>query len=582
MDVPQHRKSSTRGSLVHAILSLAVLASSSVANARPQVLTLEGTKEIAGRKLAWRRCVDLEQGRFAEFTADRLQGGGVVWSGRHGWEIDESGGVHPLNADFAQQRLRSLQRIFGHGTTLVSGASAIDGAEAPIPEIPGGLPITVSRDDAGTHVTLPGDLAPETWTLADFREVVPGVAVPFMEMAGSGAGTRVIRVSAAELLSDPADCRTERPDTLNPLIFSRTATRAEVPIEFDGRVVVRASINGSPPLPFIVDTGGHNILSSAVATSLGLTLEGHESTGGAGGARVDSSRSMVSSVDIGGATLVNQPFLVLPLPYPAIERGSEDPIAGILGLQLFERATVTIDYAKRRLVIDPIGSAPDDAPESLPIAFIDDTPLVKAALDGHAGLFFIDTGNASTTMLHTPWAQAQLDVDALKQGERGVAMGIGGLIPRWTTQGHTLSVGDFELAGLPVSYAESTSGAFASRATAGNIGTDVLANFAVTFDYQGGRMFLRRTSAYAPRPPLGLGAALAKVAPDFAAVVAVEAGSPAARAGLSPGDRVRAVNGRSVEGLSTMEIADLLRNNQQPLQLKIERSGIISEALLER
>jgi len=570
-----------RAFIAPAFLCAVALGGAGMAEAHARVLVLEGTREVSGRSLAWRRCVDVRQGRFAEFAEDRLQGGAVTWSGSEGWEVDESGGVHPLNADFAQRRLRSLHWVFAHGA-LLSGPRGAADDEPFTQEIAGGLPVTVSRGAAGTQVTIAGDLAPETWTLSDFREVALGVAVPFSEVMGAGEGGRVVRVSKAQMRPDSSACTTTRPIPVNPIIFSDGNGRAEVPIEFDGRVVVRASINGSRPLPFIVDTGGHNILSSTVAASLGLTLEGRESTGGAGGARIESSRSMVGSVDIGGAKLVNQPFLVLPLPYPAIERGKDDPIAGILGLQLFERAAVTIDYAQRRLVIAPPASTSGSASGRLPIEFIDDTPLVNAALDGRPGLFFIDTGNASTTMLHTPWAMSEMDVGLLRQGERGVAMGVGGLVPRWTTRGHAFSVGGFELGGLPVSFSESTGGAFASRATAGNIGTDILANFAITFDYQNATILLRRTADYTPPAPLGLGAAFAKVSPDLAAVVAVEPGGPADRAGIVAGDRIHAVNGQSLQGLSTLEIGELIRQTQGPLQIRIERGDKTTEVSLER
>ena len=42
-----------------------------------------------------------------------------------------------------------------------------------------------------------------------------------------------------------------------------------MPVEYDGDVVVEAMLNGQGPFAFILDTGGHDILTPEVAAALG-------------------------------------------------------------------------------------------------------------------------------------------------------------------------------------------------------------------------------------------------------------------------------------------------------------------------
>ena len=49
--------------------------------------------------------------------------------------------------------------------------------------------------------------------------------------------------------------------------------------------------------------------------------------------------------------MTDQHFFVLDLGYPAFERGKAAPLAGLLGVELFERLAVRIDYPVRRITL---------------------------------------------------------------------------------------------------------------------------------------------------------------------------------------------------------------------------------------
>src|SRR5207237_6263415 len=84
-----------------------------------------------------------------------------------------------------------------------------------------------------------------------------------------------------------------------------------VPVEFDGDVVIEAKLNGKGPFAFILDTGGHDILTVDAARTLGLKPEGAGSSGGAGEGRMPEQFARVERLQIGGLTLRDQSFFVM-------------------------------------------------------------------------------------------------------------------------------------------------------------------------------------------------------------------------------------------------------------------------------
>ncbi|MET9954932.1 S41 family peptidase [Streptomyces sp. NPDC006339] len=83
----------------------------------------------------------------------------------------------------------------------------------------------------------------------------------------------------------------------------------------------------------------------------------------------------------------------------------------------------------------------------------------------------------------------------------------------------------------------------------------------------------------------GVGLSARKAGPDRVEISRVQAGGPAARAGLRPGDRLTAVDGRPVGGLSVSEVVSLLRGGGVPgstITLRIERGRAVWTETLRR
>src|SRR5262249_58007548 len=125
----------------------------------------------------------------------------------------------------------------------------------------------------------------------------------------------------------------------------------------EGMITITATLNGKR-YDFIVDTGGHDILTPDVARALGLEPVGAGASGGSGEGTLAQQDVRVASMQIGGATLRDQHFYVIPLQYDTVERGTKPPLAGILGLELFERLAIRIDYGARTMTLRTFAPAP--------------------------------------------------------------------------------------------------------------------------------------------------------------------------------------------------------------------------------
>src|SRR5262245_12682255 len=104
-----------------------------------------------------------------------------------------------------------------------------------------------------------------------------------------------------------------------PARASRASAIAPVSIPFDlfaRHAIVLATVNGSRPFSFILDSGANvAIIRTEVAKELGLTLEGNVTAGGAGNGSQTGSFVRQASWSLVGMPDFKQPVtLALPLP----------------------------------------------------------------------------------------------------------------------------------------------------------------------------------------------------------------------------------------------------------------------------
>jgi predicted aspartyl protease len=480
-------------------------------------LSIEADETSSSMKGHWIATEDLKAGQehqASDFGFIRRE---EVWSTHGHWRRDLSGGVHPIDSDFAKQLAATdawmIRRdylkpgrggaAFGETTRREEGGRRYDVLTATPP---GGAKIELWFD-ATTHLLARTKRAlsinGETVTYDDYR-TVDGRMLPFSVTTGEDDPDNldIVKVTGYRPLSsaDPKSFAEPSP----PDDTTVAGGKVTIPIEFDGEVMLKAMLDGKGPFTFILDTGGHDILTPEAAKALGVTQMGAGSAGGAGEGTLPEQYARIDTLSIGGVTIKDQAFFVIPMGNDFADRGAKPPLAGLLGLELFERMAIGIDYVGKTMTFQPLASYRHEGKgAAVPITFYEDIPLVPATLEGHPGTFAIDTGNSGSLVVQRVWSDTVGLSDRMKNGFAMTSFGAGGESRNWASRMDMLTLGGNTIMGFVGRYTQDKKGAFASISEAGNIGNEILPDFVVTLDYRHEQMWLESRPGFKPSPSAG-------------------------------------------------------------------------------
>ncbi len=539
-------------------------------------ITAEGHLTSSGLHGTAHLAQDVRTGRYATRSSLPVMGTTVqTFDGTTVWTRDISGGVHPYDSWYPRARAVTeaylTRRAYldpharGSVTCVGSATSEPSGKALVRVEPHGGIPAVLSID-LKTHrvdsIAVRTPMATDVTTYADYRQAGPFV-LPFSISSASTFEpanadrievtryTLSRRVNAADFAKPHAE--------LNARMLGG-ATSTTVPIALEGRqLLVWASINGRSPMPFILDTGGHAILDTVAARMLGVHATGSGVSGGAGAGTIALQYARVRSIRIGNAELLDQPVLVIPYSYDFYERGRRVPLAGILGLEWFERYAARIDYIGKRLTLTPLPNFHMSAAATrVPIRFQEDMPLARAAADGHAGSFGVDTGNAGTLILYGDFLRRTGLLSKYVGGDTVRGQGTGGANTGRIETLAGFSIGGHELRDLTADFTQMKTGSFSSWTEAGDLGLTVLSRFTPTFDYADETLYLEPVAHPLVIPKNRSGLGFTKNQAAAIDVDAVRPNSAASAAGIVAGDKIVAVNGKAARELSGADFLDLV------------------------
>jgi len=262
---------------------------------------------------------------------------------------------------------------------------------------------------------------------------------------------------------------------------------------------------------------------------------------------------------IGDAELLDQPMLVVPYDYEFYERGRRTPLAGIVGLEWFERYAARIDYIGKRLTLTPLSNFSYRGKAArVPIHFQEDMPLARAFADGRGGDFGVDTGNAGLLVLYGDFLRRTGLLSKYAGGSTIHGQGTGGGNSGTVQTLASFSIGGHEFPEFTAYFTQMKTGSFASWTEAGDLGLTVLAHFTPTFDYADETLYLQPLSHPLAIPPNRSGISFSKKEPNAFDVVAVRPHSAASAAGIVAGDRIVAVDGRKAADFSGADLLDLV------------------------
>lgn len=290
-----------------------------------------------------------------------------------------------------------------------------------------------------------------------------------------------------------------------------------VPYRIEGkRRVARLRFSHTDPLPLvsirvngeeanvIIDTGGSElILDTEFGKKVGVISFGREVRTFGGGSRAPVELGRADSVALGEVEVRNVPVHVMSTrAFAAAARGK--PVGGVLGTVLLYHFLATLDYPGGQLILEPRtkGSlsqlertAKTDGQGTIPFWMAGDHFIVAWGRVNQSApaLFFVDTGLAGAGFT---CPRSILDEAGIKLSEERAGEGIGGggrvrIVPFEIDELALGNATERKLRGFFGPFPESLEYSLGFR-IGGIISHQFFRSYALTFDFDGMRLFLKR------------------------------------------------------------------------------------------
>jgi predicted aspartyl protease len=385
-------------------------------------------------------------------------------------------------------------------------------------------------------------------------------------------------VVTISLIAALASCAPSPPPTRDPAHQMAMIDWATVPTEFDGiYFYTRLTVNGSGPYLFLIDTGcTGSVVDRGVADALRLRTKTHRLGDGA-----RHPYAVGVQLENQGLSFAPDRLDILPLD-SALSGALGRRVQGILGADFFATRTVELDYQSgvvRARSAAGFEASPQDA--VLPLLMVNArSPWVAVELappgqQSFGTLLLVDTGFGGGLSLAAGTARR---------------FGLPGAMPTLTTRSRDVfgehqdlafrlaggAVGPFRFDGPTVtirSAPEDTNPLVPDSL----IGVEVWRRFTVTFDFARCRLLLRPNTALADpfdETLTGLGTFWEGPGLDRCVVRETLEGSPAAAAGLNPGDVIIEVDGRPSSEFRAARMRRYYQSSAgRPVILRIIRDG---------
>lgn len=374
-----------------------------------------------------------------------------------------------------------------------------------------------------------------------------------------------------------------------------------IPFELQSNlIIVPVKVNDSDTLRFILDSGVSTILITdpkvAVVKKMKPVRKVQIAGAGEGGS-LSATVMIGNSIQMGHMVGFNQNVVVLDQDILQISEYVGVPVHGIFGYELFNHFVVTIDFARRELLLEepehytykrrkgeqfPI-TIEEAKPYLNAVALVekDRTVPLKVVIDTGAGhALSLDIHSRSNIQLPNKVVRAQLG-----RGLSGVINGSLGRVEK-------IRIGTLEVNNLIASFPDSMAyGMKIARniERQGNIGCELLRRFKVTFNYRDRYIVLkpiRRRLREAFEHNMSGMDVVAK-GTDFHEymVEKVEKNSPADLAGLQSGDQLVSVNGEFCNDISISDLYKILQRGEgREIVMAVRRKGqlFITSMVLRR
>jgi hypothetical protein len=521
---------------------------------------------------------DLQRGAFVDSYDIPPQAGSSGWDGTKAWEkepsgtvTDQAGGdVIPNAISEAYQDQNLWWRPDHGGAAIAYAGQKTDGGNSydVLTVTPKGGTAFEAWFDTKTHLLYRIIENQSTQTITQtFSDYAPvdGAMIAKKQVVDDGShNLQTFTLTSAKFSAALPLSAYQRPaEDLHDFSIAGGAHEATVPFHlWNNHIYADVSVNGSRPMTFIFDTGGHTILTPKTAKALGIAVKGNVSSTGGGDNIATSGEATVKTLSVGAATITDQPASVLDFSPPGTEGANEE---GMVGYEFFARFITRFDYGNHTITfIDKKYFDPKTAGMPVPMRLYHQFPEILGSYDGVPGRFGIDTGSRMALLLNKAWAAKNgFPKPGTKTIEAQTGWGVGGPTHSIVFKGGTLKLGDVTIDHPLTMVSTDKGGAGSVESFPSNVGGGVLKRYAVTFDYDNSTMYLKPVKGHVEDlDTFDKSGMWINAVPQGFKVIDITKGGPAEAAGLQKDDVIVGIDGKVAAGMNLPELREKLRNEK--------------------
>lgn len=350
-------------------------------------------------------------------------------------------------------------------------------------------------------------------------------------------------------------------------------------------IIIPVSINGNPPVNFLVDTGVRaNILfSKTLGNELGLSYTRRLSLVGADGvSNLMASVSPINELDLGPVVGNFQNLLVLEEDFIELESVIGVPVYGIIGYEFFKYNPIRINYDEGKLEFFQTKAMKWRPPfyNKLKLSIEDNKPYVAAKVKQIGGKILhpkllVDTG-ANHGLLLNRETTDDIEMPPLFI-ESEIGQSLGGVLFGFIGRVEYLKLNRLKLEDVLTSYPDETAFSYVIKDSGrqGSLGAEVLGRTKLIIDYPRERLLLKKANNfYSPFEFDMSGLSFKKVPADQTRIFIsnVRESSPGEMVGILPFDEIVSINKIPIFIWELVEVNKLFRSEEgRVIDLELRR-----------
>lgn len=263
---------------------------------------------------------------------------------------------------------------------------------------------------------------------------------------------------------------------------------------------------------------------------------------------------------------------VVTTDFKRLREGLGEEVYGLVGMDVLSKHVFRVDPDRREVVfLRGVGAAAGDR---LVVTLKNNVPFVEVKIPGLAAAepFMVDTGASSgggSGLMRAETFDTLLKQDKVKAIDTALGSSLSGNSVRRRGR-----VAEFDLGG------HRHPGLIFATSGGNYLGLNYWSRYVTTFDFPGGAIYLKKGARYDQADVHDLSGLTVIRLAGRTTVVAVEADSPAAKAGIRPQDVIVKVNGASADEMGLTAVRRLLATKGTKVAVTVARGSQSLEASL--